>query len=98
MKQPKEVKKINPKEVWGQPIHPGEILRRRFFEPLAKSQVEFCAEYGIDPSNFSRILNGTQKITAKTANQFSEAFGMSAMFFMNLQSQHDLRSRRKKTE
>lgn len=75
---------------WKRPIRPGEIIRRRFFEPMGLSQAEFCSKFGIEKSKFSRILKGAQKITPETATELSVAFGMSAMFFMNLQSQHDL--------
>lgn len=75
---------------WQRPIHPGEIIRRRFFDPIGLNQADFCKKWRIEPSKFSRILNGSQKITPETATTFSAAFGMSAMFFMNLQNQHDL--------
>jgi addiction module HigA family antidote len=75
---------------WSEPIHPGEIIRRRFFAPMNLSQAAFCKQFHIDPSKLSRILNGTMRISPETANEFSDAFGMSPMFFLNLQSQHEL--------
>jgi addiction module HigA family antidote len=94
----KESKKGLQTDVWQTPIHPGEIIRRRFFDPLGMTQADFCAKHKIEKSKFSRIINGSLKITAETATELSEALGMSAMFFMNLQSQHDLALAKKKIE
>ena len=86
MKDPKEIQRQH-NQVWEEQfIHPGEIIRRRFFEPLSETQAKFCERTGIEKSKFSRILKGTLKITPETANELSAAFGMSPMFFMNLQS------------
>jgi addiction module HigA family antidote len=90
MKTPNHVTKPLREPEWQRPIHPGEIIRRRFFEPMGLSQAEFCSKFKIEPSKFNRILNGSQKVTAETATELSKAFGMSAMFFLNLQNQHDL--------
>ncbi len=77
-------------------IKPGDVIRRRFFEPLKVSQSEFCSRHGIEKTKFSRILRSELKITPETATELGQAFGMSAMFFMNLQTQHDLRVLAKK--
>ena len=90
MKSAKRLEESVNKSEWQPPIHAGEIIRRRFFAPLGVTQAEFCAEHGIERSKFSRILRGNQRITPETANELAAAFGMSAMFFLNLQSQHDL--------
>jgi addiction module HigA family antidote len=79
--------------VWRGPLHPGELIRRRFFEPLVQegmSQRAFCEEHGIDRSKFSLLLRGKREITPETAIELADAFGVSAMFFMNLQGRYDL--------
>lgn len=96
----KNVKKAQPSPIageWHTAIHPGEIIRRRFFAPLGLSQASFCAKFGIEEAKFSRVLAGRQKITPSTAKVLSEAFRMSPMFFLNLQSQHDLANVGKKS-
>ncbi len=90
MKQVKQDTSPKSESVLRGPLHPGELIRRRFFEPLKIPQVEFCKTYGINETKFSRLLNGKVPITAETANELSEAFGMSPMFFMNLQSRYSL--------
>lgn len=79
----------NPKN-WAAPMHPGELLKRRFFTPMGISQSEFSKKYGIEKTKLHRLFKGEVSITADTANEFSIAFDMSPMFFMNLQSQYDL--------
>jgi antitoxin HigA-1 len=83
---------------WQPPIHPGEIIRRRFFAPLSMSQADFCKKWDISTTIFSRLLNGKQRITTETATTLSAAFGMSAMFFMNLQSRYDLETADRKKD
>jgi addiction module HigA family antidote len=75
---------------WVAPMHPGEIIRRRFFAKLDVSQADFCRHYGFSETAISRLFAGQTKVTAATAIKLSEAFDMSPMFFMNLQSQYDL--------
>jgi antitoxin HigA-1 len=72
------------------PMHPGEIVRRRFFARLEVKQASFCRQYGFNDTLISRLFSGKTRITADTAKKLSEVFGMSPMFFMNLQSQYDL--------
>ena len=75
---------------WAPPPHPGEIVKRRFFDPLNMTQAEFCRRYGVEKTKLNRLLKGEVKITADTANELSIAFGMNPMFFMNLQSQYEV--------
>lgn len=83
---------------WTEPLHPGQIIKRRFFDPLNVTQREFCKEHGIETSKFSELLRGKRDITAETAMELSDAFGVSAMAFMNLQSRHNLEMAKRITE
>ena len=78
------------REGWRGPLHPGEIIRVRFFDKLNITQAEFCRRFPIGQSQLSRILAGQSSITKDSAKVFSEAFGMTPMFFMNLQNAYDL--------
>ena len=83
---------------WQPPIHPGELIRLRYFVPLGVSQADFCKKWDISTTIFSRLLNGKQRITPETATTLSAAFGMSAMFFMNLQNRYDLETANRKKD
>ncbi|GAB4278851.1 MAG: HigA family addiction module antitoxin [Oscillatoriaceae cyanobacterium] len=72
-------------------IHPGEILRLEFMEPLNITPDRLSKDIGISQTRISEILSEKRSITADTALRLSKYFGNSAQFWMNLQTQYDLR-------
>lgn len=73
------------------PITPGEILREDFMEPLAISINQLARDLAVPPNRVSEIVNGRRAITADTALRLQRYFGVKAQFWLNLQSEHDLR-------
>lgn len=72
-------------------IHPGEILRLEFLEPLDITPYRLSKDIGVPQTRISEILSEKRSITADTALRLSKYFGNSAQFWMNLQAQYDLR-------
>lgn len=72
-------------------VHPGEILRLEFLEPLAISPYRLSKDIGVAQTRISEILAAKRSITADTALRLSRYFGNSAQFWLNLQTQYDLR-------
>lgn len=72
-------------------IHPGEILRLEFLEPLEITPCRLSKDIGVAQTRIGEILSEKRSITADTALRLSKYFGNSAQFWMNLQSQYDLR-------
>ncbi|KLD63910.1 HigA family addiction module antitoxin [Dyella japonica] len=72
------------------PIHPGEILRGEFMEPLELSANALARELGVTPTRVNEIANCKRNITADTALRLGRYFGTSAAFWMNLQQQFDI--------
>ncbi len=72
------------------PSHPGEILLKEFLEPMRKSQVELAREVGVPVQRVNEIVRGKRGVSAETAWLLARAFGTSAEFWANLQTQHDL--------
>ena len=72
------------------PTHPGEILSEEFLKPLAISQTKLAVHLGWSHAKVNEIINGKRGVTAETALAFSDAFGTSAEFWINLQTNHDL--------
>jgi addiction module HigA family antidote len=72
-------------------IHPGEILRLEFLEPLKITPYLLSKDIGVSQTRISEILSGKRSITADTALRLSRYFDNSAQFWLNLQSQYDLR-------
>lgn len=72
-------------------IHPGEILRMEFLEPLEITSYRLSKDIGVAQTRISEILSEKRSITADTALRLAKYFGNSAQFWMNLQTQYDLR-------
>lgn len=72
------------------PIHPGEILREEFLEPMGLSQYRLAKDIRVAQMRISEIVNGKRAITADTALRLARYFGNSAEFWLGLQTQFDL--------
>ena len=73
------------------PITPGEILREDFMGPLGISINKLARDLGVPPNRISEIVNGKRAITADTALRLQRYFGVEAQFWLNLQSEYDIR-------
>jgi len=72
------------------PIHPGEILMEEFLEPLEVSQNRLAVAIGVPPRRINEIVHGKRGITADTALRLERYFGVSAQFWLNLQTRYEL--------
>lgn len=70
---------------------PGEILLHEFLEEMNLSQYRLAKAISVPPRRINEIVKGTRAITADTALRLGRFFGMSAEFWLNLQSQYDKR-------
>lgn len=77
---------------------PGQILRRRFLEPLNITATDLAKAMGVSQSVISRIINGKSAITADIALRLELALTPSAETWMNLQTNHDLAMARQKLQ
>ena len=75
-------------------IHPGEVLFEEFLVPMGLSQNRIAREIGVPPRRINEIVHGKRSITADTALRLARYFGMSAAFWMGLQSDFDLEEAR----
>jgi addiction module HigA family antidote len=76
-------------------ITPGEILLEDFLEPMQLTPYKLAKGTKLDQTRISEIIHGKRAITADTALRFSRFFGNSPEFWINLQTEHDLREKRK---
>ena len=79
------------------PIHPGEILREEFMKPQGISINRLAREVAVPPGRISAIVGGKRAITADTALRLGRYFNVTPQFWLNLQSEHDLRVARRTT-
>ena len=73
-------------------IHPGEILLEDFMKPMGITARQLAADIDVPPSRISDIVNGKRPITADTALRLGLFFNMEPRFWLNLQSEFDLRT------
>ncbi len=73
------------------PITPGEILREDFMEPIGISMNKLSRDIDVPPNRISEIVNGKRGITADTALRLERYFRVEAQFWLNLQSEYELR-------
>ena len=73
-----------------QPIHPGEILSDELAE-LSLSASALARQIKVPPNRISQIIQGKRAITGDTALRLGHWFGTIPQFWLNLQSQYDLR-------
>ncbi len=74
-------------------IKPGEILKEDFMEPLGISMNQLSTDLSLTPNRISEIVNGRRAISPDTAFRLERYFGVEAQFWLNLQTEYDLRMR-----
>ncbi|MFP4306369.1 MAG: HigA family addiction module antitoxin [Thermodesulfobacteriota bacterium] len=76
-----------------EPIKPGEILKEDFMEPLGISMNQLSRNLLVPPNRISEMVNGRRSISPGTALRLERYFGVEAQFWLNLQTEYDLRTR-----
>jgi antitoxin HigA-1 len=71
-------------------IHPGEILADELAE-LNITATELARQVNVPPNRITQIIKGQRNITGDTALRLGHWFGMSAQFWLNLQSAYEIR-------
>ena len=72
------------------PIHPGEILRADFMEPLGLSMNRMALDLRVPVTRIAEIVHERRGITPDTALRLARYFNTSPGFWLNLQSAYDL--------
>ena len=72
------------------PIHPGEILMDDFIEGFGITQNKLAVSIGVPPRRINEIVHGKRGISADTALRLARYFGVSAQFWLNLQTRYEL--------
>lgn len=72
------------------PVHPGEVLKDEFMDPLALSVAALARAIGVSPRRISEIVRGRRGIRAETALRLARYFNTDARSWMNLQARYEL--------
>ena len=78
------------------PVHPGEVLAEDFLKPLGITQSKLAEHVGVTVQRVNEIINGRRGVSPETAWLLAQAFGTSPKFWLNLQNQYDLATKRPK--
>jgi addiction module HigA family antidote len=70
-------------------VHPGEILKAEFMEPMRVSAYQLAK--ALNFPGIYEIVRGDRAISADTAIRLGKYFGLPAQFWLNLQNDYDLR-------
>lgn len=77
------------------PVHPGEVLKHDYLEPLGLSVYALAGALGVSRSRLNEIVHGRRAVTAETALRLGRFFGTSAEFWLGLQAGYDLDATRR---
>jgi antitoxin HigA-1 len=72
------------------PIHPGEILSDELAE-MNMTATGLARQINVPPNRLTQIIKGQRGISGDTALRLGHWFGMSAQFWLNLQSSYEIR-------
>ena len=73
------------------PVHPGEVLREDYLQPMGMSASALARHLHVPASRVNDIVLERRGVTADTALRLSRFFGGDAQSWLNLQSAYDLR-------
>ena len=80
----------------GWAVHPGEILREEFLEPMGISAYKLSVELHVSPPTVNDIVREKRGITPELAARLAKYFGTSEQFWLNLQDAFAVYQVRKK--
>ncbi len=69
----------------GWAVHPGEILREEFLEPMGISAYRLAVELRVSPPTVNDIVREKRGITPEMSARLAKYFGTSEQFWLNLQ-------------
>ena len=72
------------------PIHPGEVLREEFLQPLGLSAHALAMALHVPAPRIGDIVRERRAVTADTALRLARFFGASAEFWLGLQSDFEV--------
>ena len=71
------------------PIHPGEMLRTEFMEPLGLTPSKIARAIGVPRTRIERLAHEQTGLTADTAIRLARYFKMSEGFWLGLQKSYE---------
>jgi antitoxin HigA-1 len=76
-------------------VHPGEILLEEFLRPSEMTPDTLASLIRVPASDLNELIRGARPVTADLDLRLCRYYGMSEGFFLALQSDFDLRQRKR---
>lgn len=76
--------------IYQDPMHPGEVLRELYLDPLGMSPIALAKALGVPRTRIERLVKGTTSMTPDTAMRLAKAFGTSPAYWVNMQTAFDM--------
>ena len=73
------------------PVHPGEVLKEEYLEPLSLSSAALARALGVSTPTVNDIVLQRRGVSADMALRLSVCLGTTSDFWLNLQTTYDLR-------
>ena len=71
---------------------PGEILLEDYMKPMRLTQNGLARALGVPPRRVNEIVHGKRAVTLDTSLRLGRFFGQSPRFWLNVQTECDLRN------
>jgi addiction module HigA family antidote len=72
------------------PVHPGEILKEMYLDPLGISITSLAGNLGVTRKTVSQLVNGHMGVSAEMALRLGKAFNTTPELWLNMQRNYDL--------
>ena len=77
---------------------PGEILLEDYMKPMGLTQNALARAFGVPPRRVNEVIHGKRVITLDTSLRLGRYFGQSLRFWLNVQTECDLRNAKQLVE
>jgi antitoxin HigA-1 len=79
------------------PVHPGEVLREEYLNPLGLSVNALAKALHVPPSRMNDIVLERRGVSADTAMRLARYFDTTPQFWLNMQVDYDLKAAERKS-
>ncbi|PJE77437.1 putative HTH-type transcriptional regulator YbaQ [invertebrate metagenome] len=72
------------------PMHPGEVLKESYLEPLSLTVTEAALRLGVARKTLSELINQKSDVSVEMAYKLSKACNTTPRLWLNMQVNYDL--------
>lgn len=72
------------------PMHPGEVLKELYLDPLGMSAIALARHLNVPRTRIERLVKGTTGMTPDTALRLARAFETTPNYWINMQTNFDM--------